>query len=101
MFLHCWAIVRADSDVRQRLDAFLNLYGFSRNMSVASLASAVAVTFGIVFDNLETGEALGAVLALMLASIVLVYRYLKFFRLYTKEVFVRYIAHPSPIGTGS
>lgn len=93
MFLHCWSIVRSNADVRQRLDSFLNLYGFSRNMAVATLLSVFIVSAGAVFGDTSAGDATLVGLSLSCASIVLVYRYLKFFRLYTREVLVRYVTH--------
>jgi hypothetical protein len=93
MFLHCWPIARRDADTRVRLDSFLNLYGFSRNMAVASLISAILLAVG-GRDGAESSRLLLASLGLVGVSIVLIYRYLKFFRLYTHEVFVRFARGP-------
>lgn len=94
MFLYCWSVARQDPDTRERLDSFLNLYGFCRNMAIATVLGAALVVSGAMLGHLATSEAMLVGVTLVLVSVVLVYRYLKFFRLYTREVFVRFISTP-------
>lgn len=90
MFLHCWARVRNDADASERLDSFLNLYGFCRNMALAAAVSALLVALATSSDNLDTGVGPWIAATLGLMAVVLIYRYLKYFRLYTQEVFIRF-----------
>lgn len=95
MFLHCWAAVRNDADTRARLDSFLNLYGFSRNMAIAALISALLVLAKLLGDTRNLAASAWAAGGFAIVSTVLVYRYLKYFSAYTHEVFVRYASPPS------
>jgi hypothetical protein len=94
LFFHCVASVRGDEDARGRLDSFLRLYGFSRNVATAA-AIAVLVLVAEIIPMESAGVALRSVefrwaVAAAIAAVGLLYRYLKFFRLYSVEVFVRY-----------
>jgi len=94
LFLHCFASVRGDEDARGRLDSFLSLYGFSRNVATAAVI-AVLVLVADLISMESVGVALRSVefrwaVAAAVAAVGLLYRYLKFFRLYSVEVFVRY-----------
>lgn len=96
LFYHCHAIARHDEATSARLNAFLYLYGFSRNTSLALLYSAIIfllVTIGLVrplsVDSAGLPLIALAVIAFLLAAIMLL-RYLKFFRHFTQEVFVSY-----------
>ena len=98
LFFHCHSIVKRDKCTADRLRNFLNAYGFCRNASMASIISAAILlyaglrewdrdldsTAGINFDKL-TWAAVAIVVA-----IGLFYRYLKFFKHYTEEVFRDY-----------
>lgn len=94
LFLHCHAIVKRDHVTKERLDTFLNLYGFCRNVCMAALLAVVILLADFFFD-LISGRGLhpsnlwwsGAAL---LAAMGTFYRYLKFFRHYTVEVFTTY-----------
>lgn len=96
MFLHCWARVRNEPDARERLDSFLNLYGFCRNMALAAAVSALLIARAAASGNFDTGEGRWIVTTLGLVAVVLIYRYLKYFRLYTQEVFVRFSSMTVP-----
>jgi hypothetical protein len=88
LFLHCYAIVTADETRQNRLDAFRNQYGFARNMSFAFLVAAVGIVaahcIGIHPVHLRWALLSG------FASVTLFYRYLKFFRQFSYELFLRY-----------
>jgi len=92
LFFHCFAIVKRDKGTAERLGTFLNVYGFCRNVSMASLIAA-AILFYAAFRHFDrvTGTGIDvdklawAGVALVVA-IGLFYRYLKFFKHYTEEV---------------
>jgi hypothetical protein len=94
LFLHCFAVVRGDEDASGRLDNFLSLYGFSRNVATAAtIAIPVLAAGAIAEDSVEAAIAsleFRWALVAVVASVCLLYRYLKFYRLYSVEVFVRY-----------
>lgn len=99
LFFHCFGVVKEREPVAVRLNTFLNLYGFCRNMAVALLFTAVALLAGTLLGSAKTGAvvppgwwAAGG----GLASIGLLYRYLKFYRHYAVEVFISYAEGPVP-----
>lgn len=81
LFLHCHSVVKREQVVLARLNSFLYLYGFCRNVSAASLLAAPVLLVG--------GELWWALAATVVAA-AMFQRYLKFFRHYTAEVFVSY-----------
>ena len=105
LFLHCFAFVRGDEDTSGRLDSFLSLYGFSRNVATAAaIAVLVLVADLISMESVEV--ALRSVefrwaVAAAVAAVGLLYRYLKFFRLYSVEVFIRYAEFEPPPSTSA
>jgi hypothetical protein len=94
LFFHCFAFVRGDEDASGRLDSFLSLYGFSRNVATAAAIAVLVLAADLI--SMESVEvALRSVefrwaVAAAVAAVGLLYRYLKFFRLYSVEVFIRY-----------
>lgn len=98
LFLHAYPLVTFDSGLQNRLDSFRNQYGFARNMSFVFLASAIAV---IAAHKLayHPVRLRWAVLA-GTAGVVLFYRYLKFLRQFSYELFLRYAELPRTLNTG-
>lgn len=94
LYFHCFAIVKHDQATRERLETFLNLYGFCRNVCMALLLGAGVLAIGVVSDSWrESGigeHVWWAIPAALLAAVGMFYRYLKFFRDYTVEVFRSY-----------
>lgn len=91
LFLHAYANVTASEKAQARLDEFRNQYGFARNMSFAFIASALMLAIAHCFgDTLQ----LGFIALVFGAGITLFYRYLKFFRQYSYELFLRYAELP-------
>jgi len=96
-FFHCHAIVKRDPATRERLGSFLNMYGFCRNMCMAGLLAVPILLIGSVrefnvdswWSSIEKPQLWAAVGALGV-SVGMFYRYLKFFRHYTLEVFTTY-----------
>ena len=96
LFFHCFGVVRKDEYPRERLAVFLNLYGFGRNTSMAALVSAVIIGIAAIVNRSTNSTELwvGALLAAFV-GIAMYLRYLKFYRLYSVELYVTY-AEVSP-----
>lgn len=92
VFLHIFGTLKRRPDIKERIDSFRNLYGFARNMCMAMLVSA-AMVFAGPFDD-RAFNASGYGIALLALAIVMLYRYLKFFRHYSYELFVSFAAAP-------
>lgn len=96
LFLHAFAVVKSDKVTMDRLNTFLNLYGFCRNMCLAMLIAPVILVTGAARHVVMVGwtDADCAKLLFALVSIAgavgMLYRYLKFFRHYTIEVLNSY-----------
>jgi len=78
----------SDAKLMSRLSSFLNKYGFSRNLCFVSLAFSGCILLLTPFD-LKTDTTRYGLLSFV-ASIMLFYRYLKFFRQYSYELFNTY-----------
>jgi hypothetical protein len=91
LFLHAYSIVTANEKAQARLDEFRNQYGFARNMSFAFITSSLMLAVGRYF-----GDTLQPALVVLVfgAGVTLFYRYLKFFRQYSYELFIRYAELP-------
>jgi hypothetical protein len=78
--------------VLERLNVFLNLYGFCRNVCMALVIVAPALLLGIILGSAETGEVGPGwwVAAGLIAAVGMFYRYLKFFRQFAVEVYTSY-----------
>lgn len=92
-FLHAYAVATsANEHLQARLDDFRNQYGFARNMSFAFFVAAVAIYIAYKV-GLHPVRLRWAILATV-AGASLFYRYLKFFRQYSYELFLRYAELP-------
>ena len=90
--------VRREGETASKLETFLNLYGFCRNTSFALLVAGLLL---LVCARATPWRLAGGAHAeafwgglVVLAGMILFYRYLKFFRLYTVEVFQAYATTP-------
>jgi hypothetical protein len=81
--------VRADEKLLGRLDTFLNLYGFARNLSFTSLVVGAALAARTAWPGANPSHRQYATTALVV-GLLLLYRYLKFFRQYSYELFNSY-----------
>lgn len=94
LFLHCHAIVKREQVTLERLNNFLNAYGFCRNLSVTALLSAFIALWpaiGAAWRGAPLPHASFEWAGLgLVAAVGMFYRYLKFYRLYTVEVFASY-----------
>lgn len=103
-FFHCYSRVKQRDYVSSRLSAFLNLYGFCRNLSMALLI--VSFTLGIrayrdpatILYHLSLSCWAWIFLGL---SLGMLYRYLKFYRLYSVEVFLSFDGLDGSVKGGS
>jgi len=99
-FFHCHAIAKRDRVTLERLNQFLNQYGFCRNITMVLLLAAVILPLAalILLAQGKYGSIDWQKFVWGAASLVGAYgmflRYLKFFRHYTLEVFMSY-AEPS------
>lgn len=93
LFYHCFVVMKREEVVRERLATFLNLYGFCRNMALALVVVAACLAAGLVIGSADTGPVVapGWWLAASLAAAVgMLYRHLKFYRLYAWELLTSY-----------
>jgi hypothetical protein len=81
--------VRADERLLARLDTFLNLYGFARNLAFTSLLVGAALAARRWWPGADPALTKYALTALAV-GILLLYRHLKFFRQYSYELFNAY-----------
>ena len=84
--------IRSDTALMARLNSFLNKYGFNRNLSFVALLFCVGVLLGTPFD-LSSDTTRYALIA-GIVSALLFYRYIKFFRQYSYELFNSYAGRP-------
>jgi hypothetical protein len=94
LFQHAYPLVTADERAQARLDDFRNQYGFARNMAFAFVVAAAAIVLAS-WCGQQHLRLRWALLAFV-ASVTMFYRYLKFFRQFSYELFLRYAALPKP-----
>ena len=100
LFMYCDARGKKDEETAAVLTVFLSMYGFARNVCVAAAVAAVLLLAGAIahHENWETKAWLAGGAAVI--AVFLLYRYLKFFRVYALEMFSAYAAG-YPASTGS
>lgn len=89
MFLFCFHLVKEECpQALARLNTFVGLYGFARNLSFAALVLAV----GFAVAGVRGAGAHSGVLAAasLVMALTLFYRYLKFYRHFSIEVFASF-----------
>lgn len=93
LFFHCHAVMKSDPVVQGRLETFLNLYGFCRNMTLSLLIVAISLGVGMILDTAETGPVAGPgwwLAASLIGALGMFYRYLKFYRQFGVELLTSY-----------
>lgn len=89
-YLYCYHLVKRQcSQAYARLQTFINLYGFSRNLSFATGLISLALMVGRC--NRPCPFLGRLIVTSAVVSIPLFYRYLKFYRHFTIEVFTSYL----------
>jgi len=94
LFQHAYPIITANESIQARLDTFRNQYGFARNVSFSCFLAAIVISIGHWCSH-RPMQLRWAVFSTIF-GITLFYRYLKFFRQYTYELFLRYSGLPLP-----
>jgi hypothetical protein len=79
--------IRANATVMSRLDNFLAKYGFARNLGFTALVVGVAMLANSYFTDGPNPHLTQYGVTALIAGLFLVNRYLKFFRLYSYEMF--------------
>ena len=95
LFWQAYSITKNDANVAARLGTFLRLYGFCRNMTFINLCGFISFLISIIircvnsdaFALVDHPLMAGASLVLTLGMLI---RFLKFYRLYSVEIFVAY-----------
>lgn len=101
VFWCAYPVAKKDSTAYVRMDGFLKLYGFCRNMAFVGLFGALLVAGDAVLEWMRSGWAahveqqLRWALIAVLIGVGMLHRYLKFFRLYGVEVFIAYSEAPT------
>ena len=99
VFARAWPIIKRDPVPYGRMESFLRLYGFCRNISfVAFVVALIFLIYPSASFGLPANSPVPA-LAALLISLVMFHRYLKFLRLYSFEVFSTY-AEPALVAGG-
>ncbi|AVS85503.1 hypothetical protein C8239_12705 [Paracidovorax avenae] len=89
LFWSAFNNARGTASVLSRLNDFLNLYGFCRNIALVAFIDAVIFYWSYLQPNGPTEHLLWSRIALVV-GIGMILRYLKFFRHYAVEVFTAY-----------
>jgi hypothetical protein len=71
-----------------KLSSFINKYGFTRNLAFTCLGVGIALLVRVHFT--PDGELRKYAITALVAAVLLLYRYLKFFRQYSYEMFNTY-----------
>jgi hypothetical protein len=98
LFLYCDAKERQNPQAAPVLAIYLNIYGFARNACFASVIGALLLGYGVWKYEADRDVKAWLAVGTIVGAVGLLYRYLKFFRLYAREVFLFY-ASEKPIRT--
>ena len=88
LFLKVFARLSRDAAVKARLDTFLNLYGFARNVSFALIVAAIVLAVGRSV-HARPASTWPALIAALL-GVGLFFRFLKFYRHYSATLLSLY-----------
>jgi hypothetical protein len=96
LFVHCHTRVRREPVIAARLETFLKLHAFCRNMTLAALIAALLLLVGELAGTAQTGRlAPGLWIAIaLLTACGMFYRWLRFYRHFAVEVFAGYAELP-------
>jgi Ca2+/Na+ antiporter len=85
IFLTAFAVVKMNKDSLDRLEYFYKLYGFCRNIAFSALVASVMI---FAFGSIKI-KPWGW--GLLLTSLIMYFRYLKFLRQYAHDLFLSFI----------
>ena len=88
LFIHAFVKIKMIEDVNIRLKSFLNLYGFCRNISFSFFLVFLLILY-LYIKSSDKNLLIWASLTFF-SFIAMFYRYLKFYRLYSFEIFINY-----------
>jgi hypothetical protein len=100
LFWVAFSRARRDPLTYGRMESFLKLYGFCRNIAFVGFAAAALLVGHAIWlashaaPAVELVDRLWWALLALIAGVVMLYRYLKFHRLYSVEVFTEYLELP-------
>lgn len=100
LFWQAYSITKNDAKVAARLSTFLKLYGFCRNMTFINLCGFVSFIIATIIGSINSEEFVltdhlfMAGISLIITLVMLI-RFLKFYRLYSVEIFVAYSTETS------
>lgn len=100
LFWQAYAIAKNDANVAAKLGTFLKLYGFCRNMTFINLCGFVSFLIATIIGSINS-EEIAPMDHLVMAGISLIItlgmliRFLKFYRLYSVEIFLAYSTEDS------
>lgn len=104
LFIHIFGVVKRLEGMQDRLDGFRNQYGLARNMCFAFLVVTLLVLVGPLDDARDAPSRWWALVSCGF-GVAMLYRYLKFFRQYSYELFVTYaglpVDNPAPMEASS
>ncbi len=83
--------VKSNHLYMERLNTFLNLYGFARNISFVCFVITFVLLFSALFyDNIHL---IKWALLMLIPGMIMLYRFLKFYRHYAYELFLSFISN--------
>jgi hypothetical protein len=100
LFWIAFARAKRDPLTYGRMESFLKLYGFCRNIALVGLAAAALLIADAVWrlshaaPAVEILDRLCWALIALIGGVAMLYRYLKFHRLYSVEVLTGYLDLP-------
>ena len=92
LFYYCDAKARKEPAAASHLTIFLGMYGFARNVCLAAVVSTGVFMVGFFLYDADRQTKGLLACATFVAAGFLLYRYLKFLRVYALEVFTAYAA---------
>lgn len=100
LFWFAFSRAKTNPNAVVRMDAFLRQYGFGRNMAFVALTGACLLWANGAIESAQAGwtdhvvQQFQSAMLSILVGLGMLHRYLKFFRLYSVEVFLAYIEAP-------
>lgn len=94
IFQIAFSKVKKDEKALARLSIFLNLYGFARNISFTCLFLALLLLINSFFTGVWKNYY--CILSFLGVGIIMFYRFLKFYRHYTYDLYLSFLSYKEP-----